>query len=192
MEPASGSRIERWARHPAGPALLFGFAVLEGTLFPAPTEALFLALALGRPRRVGWLLAIAVTGSVGGGALGYFLAAVFFESVGQPVLEWSGGLAQLDAVGRLYRDHLFITLATSGYTPIPYLVYTMAAGVFRIPLLPFLGYSLVGRGVKYLVLGAVALGLGRSIRTLLSRRTSRSAAVVLVVLLLIGLWVFRL
>lgn len=191
MEPDPGSRIERWARHPAGPALLFGFAVLEGTLFPAPTEALFLALALGRPRRVGWLLAIAVTGSVGGGALGYFLGAAFFESLG-PVLEWSGGLAQLDAVGGLYRDHLFITLATSGYTPIPYLVYTMAAGVFRIPLLPFLGYSLVGRGMKYLVLGAVALGLGRSIRTVLSRRTARSAAVVLAVLLLIGLWVFRL
>ena len=129
---------------------------------------------------------------MGGGALGYFLGAAFFESLGRPVLEWSGGLAHLDSVGRLYRDHLFITLATSGYTPIPYLVYTMAAGVFRIPLASFLGYSLVGRGVKYLVLTAVALGLGRSIRTLLNQRISRSAAVALVVLLLLGLWIFRL
>ena len=191
MEPDAGSRIERWARHPAGPALLFGFAVLEGTLFPAPTEALFLALALGRPRRVGWLLAVAVAGSVGGGTLGYFLGAAFFESVGRPLLEWSGGLAQLDAVGRLYRDHLFITLATSGYTPIPYLVYTMAAGVFRIPLIPFLGYSLVGRGVKYLVLTIVALGLAGSIRALPSRGTSR-VVVALIVLFLLGVWVSRL
>lgn len=166
--------------------------MLEGTLFPAPTEALFLALALGGPRRVRWLLAIAVAGSMGGGALGYFLGAAFFESVGRPILDWSGGFAHLEAVGRLYRDHLFVTLVTSGYTPIPYLVYTMAAGVFRIPLLPFLGYSLVGRGMKYLVLGAVALGLGRSIRTALRQRTARSAAVVLLVLLLFGLWVFRL
>ena len=165
--------------------------MLEGTLFPAPTEALFLALVLGRPRRVGWLLALAVAGSVGGGALGYFLGAAFFESVGQPVLEWSGGLAHLDSVGRLYRDHLFITLATSGYTPIPYLAYTMAAGVFRIPLMPFLGYSLVGRGVKYMVLSIIALGLAGSIRALPTRSTS-SIVVALLVLFLLGVWVLRL
>lgn len=135
---------------------------------------------------------IAVAGSVGGGALGYSLGAAFFGSVGRPVLEWSGGIAHLEAVGRLYRDHPFITLATAGYTPIPYLVYTMAAGVFRIPFLPFLGYSLVGRSVKYLVLVAVALGLGRSRRTFYRRSASRSAAVVLLVLLLFGLWVVRL
>ena len=57
--------------------------------------------------------------------------------------------------------------------------------------MPFLGYSLVGRGVKYLVVSIIALGLAGSIRALPSRGTS-SVVVVLIVLFLLGVWVLLL
>ena len=166
---------------------LVGCAVLEGTLFPAPTEALFLALALARPRGVGWLVAPAVAGSVGGGTLGYMLGAAFFDSLGHRLLQMSGGAAQLDSLSTLYRDHLFITLVTSGYTPIPYLAYTVGAGVLAVPLTPFLAYSLIGRGVKYVVLSIVALGLAGSIRAMPSAGAWRFM-VALIMLFLLAIW----
>ncbi|HEV2147843.1 MAG TPA: hypothetical protein VGR37_10610, partial [Longimicrobiaceae bacterium] len=48
---AAGDRLARWAAHPLGPVLLFLSAVAEACLFPAPTEAVYVALAVGRPRR---------------------------------------------------------------------------------------------------------------------------------------------
>jgi membrane protein YqaA with SNARE-associated domain len=182
--------VERWASHPAGLVLLAAFAVLEATLFPAPTEALFVALVLGRKRRVGGLVALAALASVAGGALGYLMGSVLFEEVGRRVLAGFGSLSRFEQVGALYRENLFLALTTSGYTPIPYLVYTMAAGAFRVPLLPFLAYSLIGRGLKYLVLGALAYGVGAPVRALLGRYGPR-AAVLLVIALLLGFWVLK-
>jgi membrane protein YqaA with SNARE-associated domain len=106
------------------------------------------------------------------------------------VLEWLELTDRFDAVGRLYQDNLLLALVTSGYTPIPYLLYTITAGAFAVPLLPFLAGALIGRGIKYLVIGTLTFYLGPAVRQVLDRHL-RWAAVALVVLLAIALLVWR-
>ncbi|HEX8360786.1 MAG TPA: hypothetical protein VF613_11780 [Longimicrobium sp.] len=159
------SRIERWARHPAGPLLLGFFAILEACLFPAPTEALLAALSLARPRRTWHLVASALGGSLLGSLLGYTMG---YHAQGN--LEWAAAGAQrIEAIGGRYRDGAFWVLATSGFTPIPYLVYTIAGGAYGVPLLPFITGALVGRGLKYLLLGILVRALGPYLRQALAR-----------------------
>jgi membrane protein YqaA with SNARE-associated domain len=184
------TRARRWADHPAGPGLLCLFAVLEACVVPAPTEALFVALALVRPARSWWLAALATGASGAGSLLGYGIGFALWDPVGRPVLEWLELTAGFDAVGRLYQDNLFLALVTSGYTPIPYLLYTIAAGAFAVPLLPFVAGALVGRGIKYLVIGALTFYLGPTVRKVLDRHF-RWIAVILAVLLLATLVFWR-
>ena len=162
------SRIERWARHPAGPLLLGLFAILEACLFPAPTEALLAALSLARPRRTWHLVAIALGGSLLGSLVGYTMG---YHARGN--LEWAAagsvGAERIEAMGVRYRDGAFWVLATSGFTPIPYLAYTIAGGVYGVPLLPFVTGALVGRGLKYLLLGVLVRALGPYVRQALAR-----------------------
>ena len=162
------SRIERWARHPAGPLLLGLFAILEACLFPAPTEALLAALSLARPRRTWRLAAVAVGGSLLGSLLGYTMG---YHAHGN--LEWPAagtvGAQRMEAMGERYRAGAFWVLATSGFTPIPYLAYTIAGGVYGVPLLPFVTGALVGRGLKYLLLGVLVRALGPYVRQALAR-----------------------
>ena len=169
VRPASGDRLARWAAHPLGPALLFFSAVAEACLFPAPTEAVFLALAVGQPRRSARLAAVAVAGGLVGAALGYWMGAALFERLGRPVLEWYGLLPRFAAMGELYRGSLFAALATSGYTPVPFVLYTIAGGAFRVPLLPFLAGALAGRALKYAVLAGLAWWLGPAVHAFLAR-----------------------
>ena len=161
-------RIERWARHPAGPLLLGLFAILEACLFPAPTEALLAALSLARPQRTWRLAAVAVGGSLLGSLLGYTMG---YHAHGN--LEWPAagtvGAQRMEAMGERYRAGAFWVLATSGFTPIPYLVYTIAGGAYRVPLLPFVAGALVGRGVKYFLLGLLVRALGPYLRQALAR-----------------------
>jgi membrane protein YqaA with SNARE-associated domain len=165
-----GGRLARWAAHPAGPALLFGFAVLEGCLFPAPTEALQAALAVARPRLSWWLTAIATAGSVAGGLVAYAVGALFFERMGAPLLERHGLLGGVERVAGTLRDNAALALVTSGYTPVPYLLYGVTAGAVGIPLLPFVAFSVVGRGLKYAFVGVLARWLGQPLRRLVARR----------------------
>lgn len=87
--------------------LLAGFAVAEATIFPAPTEALLVALVLGRPRRAGGLAALATVVSAAGGALGYVLGAYLFEPVAAPLLARFGGPGSLGTLQTAYRENLF-------------------------------------------------------------------------------------
>jgi membrane protein YqaA with SNARE-associated domain len=181
---AASARLDRWARHPAGAVLLFLFAVVEGCLFPAPTEALYAALALARPRRAWVLAGVAAAGSVVGGMIGWTFGAALFERLGRPVLASYGLLERVDAVAALYRDNAALALVTSGYTPVPYVLYGIVAGSAGIPLVTFVVFSAIGRGIKYAILALLASVAGPPIRSWLIRSRTRllvAAAVVIVV-----------
>ena len=162
--PRAEGRWARLAGHPAAPALLFAFAVVEGCLFPAPTEALYAALALAHPRRSWALAAVAAAGSVAGGVVAWTFGAWFYERMGERVLHRYGLLDRVQAVSALYRQNAALALVTSGYTPVPYVLYGIVAGASGIGLGAFAAFSAVGRGLKYALLAAVARVAGPTLR----------------------------
>jgi membrane protein YqaA with SNARE-associated domain len=159
-------------------------AVLEACVFPAPTEAAFVALGLARPRRSWWLAGVATGGSLVGAGIGYTLGATAFERLGRPLLESAGLLGRFDAVAALYRDNTVLALLTSGYTPIPYVLYTIAAGASAVPLVPFLAASLAGRGIKYVLLALVTFYAGPAVQAAIRRAAGWVAAAVVIALAL--------
>jgi membrane protein YqaA with SNARE-associated domain len=179
--PHTEGRWARWAGHPAAPALLFVFAVVEGCLFPAPTEALYAALALARPRRAWALAAVAAAGSVAGGVVAWTLGRYFEETLARRSLaQPSWGHAASVLAGE-YRENAALALITSGYTPIPYLLYGLTAGAAGMPLGTFVLFSAIGRGLKYAVLAAVARAAGPALRRWMDRSLLAVIAVVTVV-----------
>jgi membrane protein YqaA with SNARE-associated domain len=180
------ARLLALADRPAGAVVLVVLALLEATIFPGPTEAMLLALTLGRPRRAWWFAGIATAASVVGGVIGYQLGATFFQEVARPVLATYGFTDQMDAVQRVYLDNMMLALVTSGYTPIPYMLYTMMAGASDLPLAPFVAGSFAGRALKYVPIAALACVFGPAVHRVL-RRYGGVAAVVVV--LAIVAWV---
>ena len=161
--------------------------MVEGCLFPAPTEALYAALALARPRRA-WVLAmVAAAGSVVGGVVAWMLGAWMYERAGERVLASYGLLDRVQAVGDACRQNAALALVTSGYTPVPYVLYGIVAGASGIGLGTFVLFSAVGRGLKYAVLAAVARAAGPVLRRWMGRNTL-VAAVVAAALAALAVW----
>ena len=111
--------------------------------------------------------------------------AALFERVGRPVLDSYGLLPRVDAVAALYRDNAALALVTSGYTPVPYVLYGIVAGSAGIPLGTFVLFSAIGRGIKYAILGLLASVAGPPIRGWLIRSRRRLAAAAAIALLII-------
>lgn len=170
---------------PFGLALLIVFALLEATVFPGPTEAMLIGLVLARPERAGIYTVAAVAASVAGGVVGYHLGGALYEGFVRPLFASYGYLAYVDRVSTLYRDNALAALATSGYTPVPYMLYTAMAGAAELPLDTFVGGSLVGRTLKYAPLAVIAYVLGPRVHTLLRRY---GTAVMVVVVAALVLW----
>jgi membrane protein YqaA with SNARE-associated domain len=190
--PQAEGRWARLAGHPAAPALLFAFAVVEGCLFPAPTEALYAALVLARPRRPWALAAVAAAGSVAGGVVAWTFGAWFYERVGERVLASYGLLDRVQAVSGAYRENAALALVTSGYTPVPYVLYGIVAGASGIGLGTFAAFSALGRGLKYALLAGLARFAAPTLRGWMERSPAAAVTVgvLLAVLVMMGLMAF--
>lgn len=176
-------RLTVLADRPAGAAMLVILALLEATIFPGPTEAMLIALTLGRRERAVWFAALATIASVAGGIGGYYLGATVFSDVVRPLLDSYGLTRHLDAVAQVYSANVLLALSTSGYTPIPYMLYTSMAGASHLPLSTFVVGSLIGRALKYVPIVLVAYFLGPRAHRFLRRYGAVGLVVVVAVIL---------
>lgn len=147
-------RIKNWAiRHAEGPhgkfwLSLFSFA--ESSFFPIPPDILLVAILLARQRHrwVFWGLLTTIF-SLLGGLFGYLIGFLLFEAVGKPLISFYNLEEQVLQVSFLFSKNTFLTMFIAAFTPIPYKVFTIAGGLFTVPILPFGLASLLGRGIRF-------------------------------------------
>lgn len=173
-----------WADRPGGPAALGGISFAEASFFPIPPDVLLIPLALGRPSRALWFAFLCTAASVAGAMLGYLIGAGLYHSVGEPILQLYGLSDRYATVGELYDRNLVLALGTAGFTPIPFKVFTIAAGGFGVSFPAFVAISLVSRGARFFLVAGLIHLFGERIRDFIERRFN--TLTVLFALLLIG------
>ncbi len=158
-----------WAETPYGTWALFVLAFVESSFFPIPPDVLLVALAIGAPNRAFTFAAVCTAGSVLGGLLGYYIGYGLW-SVFEPIL--LGPVVRPEdfaAVTEKYREYGGVAVFAAAFTPIPYKVFTVAAGVSHLDLLPFVGASLAGRGGRFFLVGGVVRLFGDRAREIIDR-----------------------
>ena len=158
-----------WAHRPGGPAALFGIAAAESFIFPIPPDVLLIPLSLGNPRRALRFAAICTVGSVLGAMIGYLIGVALYEGAGQPILQLYGYQEEYAAIGEAYRRNLVLALGTAGFTPIPFKVFTIAAGGFHVPFLPFVAVTAVSRGMRFFLVAGLIRLFGEPMRKFIER-----------------------
>lgn len=147
-----------WAEHPQATVALFVLSFAEASFFPIPPDVLLIALCLGQPRRALWFAGVCTAGSICGAVGGYLIGTAVFETVGRPILEFYHLMDRFSDVQARYEQYGAWAVGIAGFTPIPFKVFTVAAGVFQIPVVGFVVASAISRGLRF---GLVALLLKR-------------------------------
>ncbi len=149
-------RVLAWSAHRRGPAVLGGLSFAESSFFPIPPDVMLMPMALARPRCWWWFALIATVGSVLGGLLGYLIGVWAIEAI-MPWLESSKYAAAFEQAREWFSRWGFWAVLVAGFSPIPYKVFTIAAGAMTMNPLGFVLASFVGRGARFfLVSGLVA------------------------------------
>jgi membrane protein YqaA with SNARE-associated domain len=149
-----------------------------------PPDLLLIALGAGRPRRAFLYAAVCTVFSVLGGLLGYLLGAMFMETIGNAIVNFYHLHAQFDWVSERYHQAAFWAVFTAGLTPIPYKVFTIAAGAVGISIPGFVLASILGRGLRFFAVGGLLFFFGAPVRSLIDRYFDRLA--ILFTVLLVG------
>jgi len=158
-----------WAEHPfAGRALLF-IAVIEASVFPIPPDILLIALALGRPMSAFKFAGLATVGSVVGAIIGYAIGMFLFTAVAQPVIEFYHATGRFEHVQQWFIEYGVAIILIAGFSPIPFKVFTIAAGAFGLPFLPFVLASIVSRGARFYLVAALLRWGGDRLRAFVEK-----------------------
>ncbi|MCU0843227.1 MAG: DedA family protein [Thiobacillaceae bacterium] len=155
------ARAMQWARHRHAPAYLGTMSFAESSFFPVPPDVMLAPMCLARPERA-WSLALLTTlTSVAGGLAGYAIGYYAFEAIA-PWLQTTKYWASYQTAVQWFNDYGFWAVFIAGFSPIPYKVFTIAAGALSMALLPFTLASIIGRGARfYLVAGLMKWGGAR-------------------------------
>ncbi|UCC49699.1 MAG: DedA family protein [Gemmatimonadota bacterium] len=179
-----------WADSPYGAAALFVLAVVEASVFFVPPDVLLIALCVGRPRRSLYFAGLCTVGSVLGGIGGYLIGYQLYEFIGRSIIEFYDATEAFQRVGDLYRANLVLALGTAGFTPIPYKVFTIAAGAFAVPFVPFVVISAASRAARFFLVAGLIRSLGPQIRGFIDRYFNL-LTVIFVVALITGFLLLR-
>jgi membrane protein YqaA with SNARE-associated domain len=164
-----------WAERPGGAWALFAIAVAEASFFVVPPDVLLIALSVGRPRSALRFALICSAGSVLGGMLGYAIGAGAWHLTHDLFIPWVFSQAAFDHVGQLYRGNAFLAILTAAFTPIPYKVFTIAAGVFDVAFGVLVLASVVGRSARFFLVGGLIYLFGPQVRRFIERHFDRLA-----------------
>lgn len=150
-------RVLAWSGHPRAPVILTGLSFAESSFFPIPPDVMLAPMCLARPAKAWWYATLCSLSSVLGGLFGYALGLWAFDSI-EPWLMNSHYAGLFNAAVESFHTWGFAYILLAGFTPIPYKVFTLSAGVVGMPFLPFVAGSLLGRsGRFFLVAGFIRL-----------------------------------
>ncbi|MEZ4871895.1 MAG: YqaA family protein [Bdellovibrionales bacterium] len=154
----------KWAEHPKAEPFLGVFSMVEGIFFPIPVDPFLLAMSAGQPKRSLRFAAIASIGSVVGGTIGYYLGYFFWDHIKEIVFTYMFAEDNFNAVAVKFQQDAFVAVFLASFTPIPYKVFAVAGGVFNINVGTFILASVIGRSLRFFVIGLMFYYWGASIR----------------------------
>lgn len=145
-------------------------AFIESSFFPIPPDILMIPMIIAAPRRAFLIAGVATVASVLGGLFGYYIGAVLFDLIGQPIFDFYG---KADAVAQFsanFNEYGAWAVLIAGVTPFPYKVITIMSGVTGLSLPVFIMSSIVARALRFFIVALLLWKFGEPIRAFIEKR----------------------
>ena len=161
--------VLHWAATPYGTWALFLLSFAESSFFPIPPDVLLIAMCVARPERSLKFAVVCSIGSILGGCLGYLIGWQFMASVGNRIVDFYGLSGKVAYIETLYNTYDAWAVGIAGFTPIPYKVFTIAAGMFKIDFTVFVLASMASRSARFFLVGGLIYLFGPRIQRFIDR-----------------------
>lgn len=147
------------------PLFLAMLSFAESSFFPIPPDTIQIPLSILNPKLSFFYATISTFSSVFGGMFGYFIG----NKGGKPIVNRVVSDEKLYQVKLLYQKYDVWAIFIAGFSPIPYKIFTLSAGLFDLNFKRFVIASFIGRGARFYLVATLIFFFGESIRTFLDK-----------------------
>ena len=182
--------VLQWASTPYALPVLFIVSFVESSFFPIPPDILLIAMVVAAP--AGWFrfALVCSIGSVLGGIFGYLIGYQFMEIIGNRIVEFYHFQEKWDKIGLLYDKYNAWAVAAAGFSPLPYKVFTLAAGAFEINFLTFVLASAASRAARFFLVAALIYKFGPPFKILIEKYFN-TFTIIFMILLVLGFFILK-
>ena len=131
----------------------------ESIFFPIPPDPLLVGIAILQPHLAVWLGVLVTVTSVAGAVVGHWLG----QRLGRPLLYRLFAEKKVQPVEDTFKRYGMLAIVVAAFTPLPYKLFAISAGALDLDRRTFVIASLVGRGTRFITLGALVYFYGESI-----------------------------
>lgn len=171
------------AQSPASEKWLGAIAFAESSFFPLPIDLMLIPMMIADRLRAWRLATITTIMSVLGGIGGYLIGALLYEVLGRAIIEFYGYQDKFVELQQIFDEHGVLFLLVAGFTPMPFKVVTITAGVVSMNPLVFTLASIPARGARFYLLAGLIWKFGEPIREFIEKRL----AIVTTAMLILGI-----
>jgi membrane protein YqaA with SNARE-associated domain len=147
---------------------LAAFAFAEASFFPIPADVMLVPMVLADRKRAFLLAGWCALFSVLGGAFGYAIGALFFDTVGRWLIDSYGLGAAFEGFRAAYAKYGY-WIMVQGLTPIPYKLVTIASGFAGFNFALFMALSALTRGLRYTLVSSLLYFFGAPVQALIEK-----------------------
>ncbi|MCH8104900.1 MAG: DedA family protein [Proteobacteria bacterium] len=138
-----------FSRKDSAPWILSLLSFLESFILPFPPPDLMLApMSLAAPHKALYFATLTLIASVIGGITGYLIGAFLFDYIQPFIIDW-GYRAAYETATLWFDQWGFWAVLMAGFSPVPYKIFTISAGVLGLAFIPFVLASIIGRGSRF-------------------------------------------
>lgn len=163
--------VLHWADTPYGTPALFGLSFAESSFFPIPPDVLQIALSVSKPRRSFYYALVSGLGSVAGALLGWYIGYALWAGLQDVFYGYVPGFTKdnYELVRLKYESNAMLAIFGAAFTPIPFKVFTIAAGVCNVSLVTLLVASAAGRFARFFAVATCIFYFGPGIKAVLDK-----------------------
>ena len=125
FEPIYKKTLE-WAGHPKAEKILGLVSFAESSFFPIPVDVMLAPMALAEQNKAWRFAFIATITSVLGALFGYLIGALFFEAIGQQIIDTLQWQDKFDTVKQGFAEYGVWIILIASFTPFPYKIVTIS------------------------------------------------------------------
>ena len=143
-----------WAKSKHAVFMLSTVSFVEAFIFPIPPDLLLIPLSISNPRKAHYFAMLTTIFSVLGGVVGY-LIGIYFSDLFLSTLGWILDEKSVEITTEWMAEWGVMVVLISGFSPIPYKIFTVASGVTGLAFIPFLIASFLGRGMRFFLISFI-------------------------------------
>lgn len=178
-----------WSEKKQAEYALGALSFAESSFFPIPPDPLLIAMVTAKPKKWFRLATTTTLSSVAGGILGYALGFLIIGAL-MPVIIGAGYNEAYNTAVQWFKDWGVWAILLSGFTPIPYKIFTIAAGAAGMALLPFIAGSLIGRGCRFFLVAYLMHHFGKRYKDKIEKYID-ILGLIFIALLILGIYALK-